>query len=1203
LLLLSLVRKGVVTVTNPLITKVKHVLQMEDAVLFVGAGSSVWSELPSWGKLIDELADYIEAEGGTTEMIRKTAKSNLFQAATYGYAQLSKVQFSHFIRQACRVNSSSVHEVQRKIVRLGPSCIITTNYDRLLELAYQDENHTLLRPVTNRQPTDAFDIIQANSRGFIFKPHGDVFDTDSVILTQEQYNDILYGERRFTTDALKTLLVSRPIVFLGFGLCDFDFVFLQGLLKETYGVLRDHYAIMADMTNEETTVWKKTYGIHILSYKTTERPDGSRDHSGFVQLLDELLSPQPVPSSPVGSKPVSDESSKVLSLVRYSERLMVTLAIQSDLEFPLQVRLDGNYRKRFRYETHPFDYSRVEDLLLHHRENTVLLGAPGAGKTYSLRKYCVAIAKSIRDSCVADGAIPKVAVPVFLDLKLYSGDLWSMARQSLPSDLDLQTLCDREQVEFILDSLNETPREYFDNGQLDADIGDFLRRIGKCRVVIGSRNCDGISRLSTIPTFALADIDVHFVRNHLAPEQARRGTLGREVLDILRKPLFFRLYQNGVISLASKASPRQLYDSLFDRLSADFAAKTGANLDLRSALSPVAFTALTSGQEVLASAVFENAVVSALFVSRCHDVKASDVINWLISKEILAPSPGLRLAFFHQSVTEYLAAMKFVDVYRQQPKLLEECIKETRWDQALLFTLGFLTDEEAVSFVQTLYRADWALAIKAAKYAELAQEGVVSYILGVLTPVSPVNSFWLDQLPITTQHVPRLWEMFEWKGRVAGAAAGLIARVAPPSVLKERLVTKLFQPPWDSDFWGEAGYTLGRILSLEELGVIFDRLWVFESADDTRGLVRALDGAFYIRREDDVLSIFPPWNELGPLRMTLLCNAICQPPRTAKKVQLAIELANAGVESTPQLMWWASPGTEDTDFDPSKVDMRVIDQLVKALSDPQTQLHAHIALQSLSQFSDVVAERVSETASRSNPILCVILRSFVSDRSPDAFYSSLENLADFGCSPVSATEIMGLKRVVVDWTHHTALLLRLLELGNSYLSTALLTPLMPRRSPITQTWTVQLARVERWLLQMQKASTSSTDSGESLKEAMGYFLVRHTPPDQHLKYLTMFNDPACPFRPELADYVLKWVPNLTTDMMSPSALQFLLEQLSTNDLAESLLGYCATEQYVMLHLLPMAQSAEEPIKTNSMAALRMAGTFHRKRYVPELSND
>lgn len=50
--------------------KPKHVLAQEDTVLFVGSGISLWSWLPSWSGVIEELATCVESAGATAALRR-----------------------------------------------------------------------------------------------------------------------------------------------------------------------------------------------------------------------------------------------------------------------------------------------------------------------------------------------------------------------------------------------------------------------------------------------------------------------------------------------------------------------------------------------------------------------------------------------------------------------------------------------------------------------------------------------------------------------------------------------------------------------------------------------------------------------------------------------------------------------------------------------------------------------------------------------------------------------------------------------------------------------------------------------------------------------------------------------------------------------------------------------------------------------------
>jgi hypothetical protein len=306
--------------------KLNQVLAQEDTVLFIGSGISMWSGLPSWSGMIEELARFVESASANADLVRAEAqKGDLLQAASYGFDKLTKQQIGEFIRTACRYGIAKPHEIHRKIVSLGPRCFVTTNYDDLIEQSLRKwpPDRFFRPPVTNRHLTETAEIMHARAIDFVFKPHGDAADCESIILTREQYRQLLpHGERQAALESLKMLLASRPVVYLGFGLRDPDFIYVRDLLANIYkGGARDHYAIMADVSDAESDYWRRNYGIHLISYSTTERPDNSRDHTALLTFLDSLLGNAPVPPAKVGFNPSTPDV--VLTIARYAAGLAI----------------------------------------------------------------------------------------------------------------------------------------------------------------------------------------------------------------------------------------------------------------------------------------------------------------------------------------------------------------------------------------------------------------------------------------------------------------------------------------------------------------------------------------------------------------------------------------------------------------------------------------------------------------------------------------------------------------------------------------------------------------------------------------------------------------------------------------------------------------------------------------------------------------
>ena len=173
----------------------------------------MWSGLPSWSGMIEQLAQFVESTGANASLIRMEAqRGDLLQAASYGFDKLTEQQRGEFIRAACQYGTAKPHGIHRKIISLGPRCFITTNYDNLIEesLRLWKPDSFFRPPITNRHLTETAEIVQARAIDFVFKPHGDAADSKSIILTREQYRQLLpQGERHAALESLKLLFVSR----------------------------------------------------------------------------------------------------------------------------------------------------------------------------------------------------------------------------------------------------------------------------------------------------------------------------------------------------------------------------------------------------------------------------------------------------------------------------------------------------------------------------------------------------------------------------------------------------------------------------------------------------------------------------------------------------------------------------------------------------------------------------------------------------------------------------------------------------------------------------------------------------------------------------------------------------------------------------------------------------------------------------------
>jgi len=191
-------------------------LRNGDAILFVGAGVSMNVGLPSWGKLVDEIA----ARVGYDPDIFKQLGDHLTLAEYYVllHNSLGKLRSWmdtewHSADQRKKVESSEIHKM---LVTLPFSIIYTTNYDRYLEWAC-DAHSRRYTKITN-----VGDLVHVDDQKVqIIKFHGDFDDDQSIVLSESSYFERLSFESPLDIK-LRADVLGKTILFVGYSLSDIN---------------------------------------------------------------------------------------------------------------------------------------------------------------------------------------------------------------------------------------------------------------------------------------------------------------------------------------------------------------------------------------------------------------------------------------------------------------------------------------------------------------------------------------------------------------------------------------------------------------------------------------------------------------------------------------------------------------------------------------------------------------------------------------------------------------------------------------------------------------------------------------------------------------------------------------------------------------------------------------------------------------------
>ena len=203
-------RAGTVALPDDLreaVSRLAALARADELVLFVGGGVSMGAGLPSWSQLMDRLA----TEAGLADDQRSSfsALDELDQAGIVQHrlAQSGVALGELVSRLLTAPRTSLAHAL---LANLPVREVVTTNYDRLFELASQCAGRRVA--VLPHERTDP-------GGRWLLKLHGSIEHPEEIVLTREDY--LRYRERRAALAGIvQALLITKHMLFVGFSLRD-----------------------------------------------------------------------------------------------------------------------------------------------------------------------------------------------------------------------------------------------------------------------------------------------------------------------------------------------------------------------------------------------------------------------------------------------------------------------------------------------------------------------------------------------------------------------------------------------------------------------------------------------------------------------------------------------------------------------------------------------------------------------------------------------------------------------------------------------------------------------------------------------------------------------------------------------------------------------------------------------------------------------
>jgi SIR2-like domain/CHAT domain len=239
-------------------------------VLFVGAGLSRPAGYPGWGDLMKTVVDGTAAQLGDVAdraaLDALLAQGKFAEVADQCRTLLGRTFFGQLLRSVLARDAAPPEATHRAIVETPYACLVTTNFDTLLEDAFARWSDFGIPKAPTGMELSQHGTLLLDGAFFILKAHGTIHDDDSMVFTSEDYRRITHANPAFQA-VMSSLLLTHAVLFVGYSLSDPNFRLLIDSQLSTFGSdAPPRYALMENVGAAEKAILRRTTGIEVISF-------------------------------------------------------------------------------------------------------------------------------------------------------------------------------------------------------------------------------------------------------------------------------------------------------------------------------------------------------------------------------------------------------------------------------------------------------------------------------------------------------------------------------------------------------------------------------------------------------------------------------------------------------------------------------------------------------------------------------------------------------------------------------------------------------------------------------------------------------------------------------------------------------------------------------------------------------------------------
>ena len=261
-----------------ILLQIKKALNHHKLVIFVGAGVSKNSKVPTWGQIVRIYAqklNYQHQEFLSTDEYIKIPQYFYSQDTSPDHKEYYQILTDAF------ADDFQPNILDDMIISLQPNHIITTNYDHLLD-------HYGYDVITSDR-----DLLKANSNHYLMKMHGDIDDVSQIVFKEDDY--LRFSHTHSLMELyIKSLLIDHVFLFVGYSLNDYNLkMFLSwieylGHEKKVKENMHTNYLITNDILPNQHYLFSYYRQKNIQVIDLNNLDDDLLEQSKTVAIHDEI---------------------------------------------------------------------------------------------------------------------------------------------------------------------------------------------------------------------------------------------------------------------------------------------------------------------------------------------------------------------------------------------------------------------------------------------------------------------------------------------------------------------------------------------------------------------------------------------------------------------------------------------------------------------------------------------------------------------------------------------------------------------------------------------------------------------------------------------------------------------------------------------------------------------------------------------------